>query len=88
MKNRPHPGVVLADGIGPDGMGWTVTEAALKFGMARPSLSKVLNGHAAISTKFALTLESRGFGTAELWLRMQMLYELDQARSQSPVKIA
>ena len=81
MHNRPHPGEVLAEQLGVEGLGLTVGEAAMKLGMSRPALSRVLNGHAAISTKLALTLEANGIGTAELWLRMQMRYDLEHARA-------
>jgi addiction module HigA family antidote len=83
MYNRPHPGEVLADQLGGEGLGLTVKEAALKLGMSRPALSRVLNGRAAISTKLALALEANKIGTAELWLRMQMRYELENARAQA-----
>jgi addiction module HigA family antidote len=81
MHNRPHPGEVLAEQLGVEGLGLTVGEAALKLGMSRPALSRVLNGHAAISTKLALALEANSIGTAELWLRMQMRYDLENARA-------
>jgi addiction module HigA family antidote len=51
--------------------------------MSRPALSRVLNGHAAISTKLALTLEANHIGTAELWLKMQMRYDLEHARAEA-----
>jgi addiction module HigA family antidote len=81
MYNRPHPGEVLAEQLGPEGLGLTVAEAAMKLNMSRPALSRVLHGHAAISTKLALTLEDNGIGTAELWLKMQMRYDLEHARA-------
>lgn len=83
MYNRPHPGEVLAEQLGEEGLGLTVVEAALKLGMSRPALSRVLNGHAAISTKLALALEANQIGTAELWLKMQMRYDLEHARAQA-----
>lgn len=83
MHNRPHPGEVLAEQLGEEGLGLTVVEAALKLGMSRPALSRVLNGHAAISTKLALTLEANQIGTAELWLKMQMRYDLEHARAEA-----
>lgn len=83
MKNRPHPGEVIAEQYGPDGLNIPIGEAALSLGMSRPALSRVLNGHAAVSTKLALALEKNGFGTAELWLTMQMKYDLDQARAKA-----
>lgn len=81
MHNRPHPGEVLAENIGPEGLGLTITEAALKLGISRVQLSRVLNGHASITPALALRLETNSLGTAELWLRMQMRYDLEQARN-------
>jgi addiction module HigA family antidote len=83
MFNRPHPGELLAESLGPEGLGLSVTEAAMKLGLHRVQLSRVLNGHAGISTALALSLETNGIGTAELWLRMQMRYDLERARSQA-----
>jgi addiction module HigA family antidote len=83
MYNRPHPGEVIAEQLGPEGLGLTVGEAAMKLNMSRPALSRVLHGHAGVSTKLALTLEANGIGTAELWLKMQMRYDLEQARAQA-----
>jgi plasmid maintenance system antidote protein VapI len=34
-----------------------------------------------VSTKLALALEANSIGTAELWLRMQMRYDLENARA-------
>lgn len=83
MHHRPHPGEVLDLQLGPEGLGLSTVEAAMRLGMSRPALSRVLNGHAAISTKLALALESNGVGTAELWLRMQMRYDLEHARAEA-----
>ncbi|MFF2051067.1 HigA family addiction module antitoxin [Leifsonia sp. NPDC058194] len=83
MHNRPHPGEVLDEQLGPEGLNLTTVEAAMTLGMSRPALSRVLNGHAAISTKLALSLERNGIGTAELWLKMQMRYDLEHARAEA-----
>ncbi|MEN0086724.1 MAG: HigA family addiction module antitoxin [Leifsonia sp.] len=83
MHNRPHPGEVLAEQLGPEGLGLTVAEAAMRLNLSRPALSRVLHGHAGISTKLALSLEDNGIGTAELWLKMQMRYDLEHARAQA-----
>ena len=83
MHNRPHPGEVLADQLGPEGLGLTVAEAAMRLNLSRPALSRVLHGHARISTKLALSLEDNGIGNAELWLKMQMRYDLEHARAQA-----
>ena len=63
--------------IGP--LGLTVTAAADGLGVSRKTLSELLNGRAGISPEMAIRL-SKGFGgTAESWLRQQMLYDLAQA---------
>ena len=51
-----HPGETLRDDVLP-ALGLSVTEAALQLGVARPSLSRVLNGRAVISPEMALRLE-------------------------------
>ena len=83
MHNPPHPGETLRDDVLP-GLGLTVTEAARQLGVTRATLSRVLNGRAAISPDMALRLEAwlgteRG-GRAELWLAEQMAYDVWQAR--------
>ena len=48
--------------------------------MARHTLSRVLNGHAAVSPEMAIRLEEIGWSNAEFWLRLQAAYDLAQAR--------
>jgi addiction module HigA family antidote len=57
-----------------------VTEAAKVLGVARHTLSRVLNGHAAISPEMAIRLEKAGWSNADFWLRLQAAYDLAQAR--------
>ena len=84
MHNPPHPGETIRDDILP-ALGLTVTEAAAQLGVARPSLSRVLNGRAAISPEMALRLEKwlgvENGGRADLWLAEQTSYDLWQARN-------
>ena len=82
MFNPPHPGLTLRDDVLP-ALGLTVTTAAEQLGVARVTLSRVLNGHAAISPEMALRLEAwlgrdRG-GDARLWLGQQTAYDMWQA---------
>ena len=79
MKNPPHPGRSIEENcLRP--LGLTVTEAAKVLGVARHTLSRVLNGRAAISPEMAIRLEKAGWSTAEFWLRRQTAYDLVQAR--------
>jgi len=87
MFNPPHPGETLREDVLPE-LGLTVTEAARQLGVTRVALSRVLNGHAAISVDMALRLEAwlgveRG-GRAELWLSQQMDHDLWRARLETP----
>ena len=78
MKNPPHPGGIVKDSI--EDMGLSVTDAAKALGVARPTLSRIINGRAAISSEMALRLAQAFGGTPEMWLRLQSAYDLAQAR--------
>jgi len=82
MFNPPHPGLTLRDDVLP-ALGLSVTDAAQQLGVARVTLSRVLNGRAAISPEMALRIEAwlgvkRG-GEARLWLAEQSAYDMWQA---------
>jgi len=81
MKNPPHPGHSLKDAC-LDPLNLTVTEAAKALGIARHTLSRVLNGRAGISPEMAIRLEKAGWSNADHWLRLQTVYDLAQARLQ------
>lgn len=52
MHNPAHPGLVLREYLGQI----SVTEAALRLGVTRAALSRILNGKAAISAEMAVRL--------------------------------
>ena len=83
MFNPPHPGETLREDVLP-ALGVTVTEAASELGVTRAALSRVLHGKAAISPEMALRLErwlgAEHGGRADVWLRMQVAYDLAQAQ--------
>ena len=77
MHNPAHPGEVLRDYIGE----MDVTSLAQRLKVARTTLSRILNGHAGISAAMAIRLAQVLPNTSpEFWLRMQMNYDLWQAR--------
>ena len=79
MRNPPHPGrSVRQNCLVPPGL--NVTDAARVPGVARHTLSRVLNGRAAVSPEMAIRLEKAGWSNAEFWLRRQTAYDLVQAR--------
>ncbi len=78
MYNPPHPGEVLKNDVLP-GLGLTVTEAARQLRVTRVALSRVLNGKAGISPDMAIRLSTWLDTSAEVWLKMQVAYDLWQA---------
>ena len=81
MRNPPHPGRSIRENC-LEPLGLNVTDAAKVLGVARHTLSRVLNGHAAISPEMAIRLEKAGWSNAEFWLRRQTTYDLVQARKE------
>ena len=77
MHNPAHPGEVLRDYIGE----MDVTSLARSLQVARTTMSRILNGHAGISASMAIRLAEVPPNTnPEFWMRMQMNYDLWQAR--------
>jgi len=74
-----HPGRSIKDAC-LDALGLSVTDAAAHLGVSRSTLSRVLNGNAGISADMAIRLEKAGWSNADMWLRLQTAYDLDQAR--------
>ncbi len=79
MKNPPHPGYSIKDSC-LEPLGLSVTAAAKALGIARHTLSRVLNGHAGISADMAIRFEKAGWSNADHWLRLQAAYDLAKAR--------
>ena len=83
----PHPGLSIKQNC-LDPLDLTVTEAAKLLRVARHTLSRVLNGHAAISPEMAIRLEKAGWSNADFWLRLQASYDLARARErQDQIKV-
>jgi len=74
-----HPGQWLrAEFVEPYGL--NVTSAAEKLGIARQTMSNLLNGNAGLSAEMAIRFE-KAFGVrADTLLRMQATHHLAQAR--------
>lgn len=86
MFNPPHPGETLKEDVLP-ALGLTVTEAAEQLGVARVTLSRMINGRAAISADMAIRLAQWLGGSAEIWLRLQLQYDLWHAEKNSKIKV-
>ena len=79
MHNPPHPGeIVKYECLDPFGL--TVTRVAKGLGVTRQALSDLDNLKSDVSVDMAFRL-SQAFGSSpETWLRLQMAYDLWQAR--------
>ena len=86
MHNPPHPGEILREDILP-ALGLNVMQAAEQLGVARVTLSRMINGRAAISTDMAIRLAQWLGGSAETWLRAQLQYDLWHAEKNSKIKV-
>jgi len=81
--NPSHPGEVLRDYLGR----MSVSEAANRLGVRRAHLSRILNGHTAITAPMSLRLTAALGTSPEFWLKMQVQYDLWQARQAKQPKI-
>ena len=80
MHNPAHPGEVLKE-LWLEPLGLTLTHAALRLGVTRKTVSKIINGHGAITPEMALRLEIV-FGTsAQAWMNMQTAHDLSRSSS-------
>jgi addiction module HigA family antidote len=79
MKAPPHPGrVVRQDCLEP--LGLTVSEAANGLGVTRRALSDVVHEKAGVSADIAVRLSKAFGGSAGMWLRLQVNYDLAQVQ--------
>lgn len=79
MKNPPHPGKTIRIACLEE-LDLTITEGAKILGVSRQALSNVVNEHSSISSEMAIRL-SKAFGSSpDTWLRMQLNYDIAQAK--------
>ena len=81
--NPAHPGEVLKDYLGE----MTIGEAARRLGVTRAHLSRIVNGRAGISAPMSLRLAAALGTSPEFWLKMQLQYDLWQARRAKMPKV-
>ena len=87
MKNPPHVGgLIRREVIEP--LGLTVSKAAKVLGVGRQALSSLLNEKAALTSDMALRVEKAFGPKMEHLMRMQLAYDLAQARNrESKIKV-
>ncbi len=86
MKNHPHPGEMLREDVLVP-LGLEVTEAAQRLGLARTTLSRIINGKSGISPDLAIRLERAGVSTARFWMNLQSNYELSKAEERGQPQV-
>lgn len=79
MKDPVHPGVIVReDCMKP--LNLSVTECAKILGVARQTLSNLVNAKASVSVEMAYRL-SKAFGsTPRTWLGIQLAFDLARSR--------
>ena len=75
-----HPGEILIE-MYLDPLGITITGLANNLGVARKTVSQLINGHMGVSAEMAIRLGKSFNTTPELWLNMQCNYDLWHAGS-------
>src|SRR5450631_2928098 len=87
MKNPPHPGRSIRSAC-LEPLGPSISEGAKILGVSRQALNNVIAGKSAISSEIAIRLTKAFGSTEETWLRMQLAFDLAQARkSESKIKV-
>ncbi|MGC2443597.1 MAG: HigA family addiction module antitoxin [Candidatus Binatus sp.] len=79
MKNPPHVGGLIRRQV-IEPLGLTVTEAAKVLGVGRQALSSLLNGKTALTSQMGLRVEKAFGPRMEHLMRMQLAFDLAQAR--------
>jgi addiction module HigA family antidote len=77
-----HPGVVLK-GLYLEPIRITITQAASKLGVARKTLSQLINGHMGVNAEMAIRLSKALNTSPQLWMNMQQGYDLWVAEKKS-----
>lgn len=84
MHNPPHPGEVIREFLGD----MSVSAAATHLGVSRVTLSRVLNGKAAISPEMAVRLACALRTSApEVWMSMQAQYDLWHVQKRNNIRV-
>ena len=81
MKNPVHPGALAKANL--EELGLSVAAAAKTMKVTRQQLYNVLQARSAVSPEMALRFEKAFGGSADMWLRMQVAYDLAQARKRA-----
>jgi addiction module HigA family antidote len=81
MRNPVHPGLLVEECL--KDLGLSVAEAAKGLGITRQQLHNIIAGRSNVTPEMAIRFEKAFGSTADTWLRMQMNYDLAQARKRA-----
>src|ERR1700734_2912815 len=87
MKNPPHPGRIVREDCMPE-LGLTTGAAAEALGVSRQTLDKIVNSRGSVTPEMAIRFEKVFGSSAETWLRLQLAYDLAQARERESEIVA
>jgi addiction module HigA family antidote len=78
IKHNTHPGeilkedVILANAL-------TITDASTLLGISRAALSNVINRKSPITPQLAIRIAKVFGGTADIWIRLQLSFDMREA---------
>ncbi len=75
MFNPPHPSEILKE-LYIEPLGISITAFALKIGVRRATASDLINAKSALTPKMAIKLAKAFKTSAEMWLGLQMQFDL------------
>lgn len=79
MHDPCHPGeLIKEDYLSP--LGLSVTAAAAALGVTRQALSALINGRAGVSPEMAIRLSKAFDTTPQMWMNLQLQYDLWHAQ--------
>ena len=82
MHNPAHPGEILKE-LCLEPLGLTVTRAAEALGVARKTLSELINAKSGVSPEMTIRLSKAFRTTPEFWLNLQQQYDLWHVRQKA-----
>jgi addiction module HigA family antidote len=87
MYNPPHPGGIVKEAL--ESIPMSITEFAAYIGVARGTLSRVLNERAGITPEMSIKItQAFGLPSSDLLFRLQNKYDFWQASQAKRKKIA
>jgi antitoxin HigA-1 len=82
----PHPGEALKDEL--DARGLTAHALAIALRLPASRISQIVRGERGVTPETALRLARYFGGSAAIWLRLQVSYDLARAETELAAKIA